>query len=118
MQSEGLSGLVGQSASDLTKPQLQELDRLIRSELARDDSWTLVGDAESAPHLRIRVVAAQSGPNLIVASSAITLTGQGDGAEKLGTHDVIACLDLQSAARMIALQAVRFKLQVSLRLFK
>ncbi len=121
VESEGVSVLSEGFTTDITKPEILELERLIRNGLSNDKSMVVVKEDEQETHLHITIVAAhlkqQGGARSIVASSAVTLLNQ-HGDNSLGTHDVLVSDDLSSLAARIVFQVLSFKLRVSLGPFR
>jgi len=58
VEAEGPPGLAGQSTTNLTKPQLQEMENLIRVGLGKDNALMLVEQKDTAAHLHLTVVVA------------------------------------------------------------
>jgi hypothetical protein len=115
VEAEGPGGLWAQSSNDLSKPQLEKLEQLIRAEVSKQEDVTVVEMNDPQTHLHISVVAAQlerrGNTNWIVASSVVTLA-QEKGGDILGTHDVVAGPDLASVARTVAVQLATIKLRL------
>ena len=118
VESEG-EGLLGLWSQDLSKPQLQRLEQLIRTEISKQQDVTLVDAKDPKSHLHVAVVATQlerqGSLRWIVVSSALIMSaddGKGGYLDLLVTHDVIAGPDLPSVARSIGFQLASAKLRL------
>jgi hypothetical protein len=117
VESEGPQGLWTQSSKDLSKPQLQNLERLIKAEVSKQPDVQLVKINDPQEHMNISVVAAQLAcqgkTNWIVLSSAMNIA-RSQGGDLAGTHDVITGPDLSSVARSVAFCLSSIKLRAVL----
>jgi hypothetical protein len=121
VESEGPDGLWAQSSKDLSKAQLQNLEKLIRTEISKQQDVSLVEANDPKDHLNISVVAAKvegpGGANWIVVSSAVNVA-KSQGGDLAGTHDVIAGPDLSSVASAVGFYLSSVKLRAALGIVK
>jgi len=121
VESEGPNGLWVQSVIDLTNPQLQKLEQMVRTQIAGIQNVRIVDAKDSEDHLHITVVGGRvprpGGGSWFVVSSVVTLA-KAEGIDLLATHDVIAGPDLSSVAKSVVFQFLSMKLRFSLGMLK
>jgi len=117
VESEGPSGLWAQSAHDLSKSQIDQLETLVRGELSKQQDLLLVAKDDPNDILGLSIVVEKvEGPNQavsFVASTALAVSKK-SGDDLFVTHDVVSGPDLASVAKTVAFYFAAMRLRLTL----